>query len=146
MMVCQQCGRELPQGASKRQKYCAECAAKRRTMLRNIRIKSPNPFKTCLRCGEPLPPGCSASRQYCDECAKKRNIELTMARQRKKDKRARSQQEAEKTAADKAFCRECEYCGMSEYGTNLCDYLLKTGHRRGCKAGSKCDKRVRRSA
>lgn len=41
---------------------------------------------------------------------------------------------------DRKYCKECRY-HSGEYGENLCDYILHTGKRRGCKAGEGCERR-----
>ena len=97
--------------------------------------------RTCLRCGNPLPVLSSASRRYCDECGKQRNIELTRERQRKALKRAYEVRMAKQESKDRVWCRKCLYHGSEAYCFNLCDYLLMTGHRRGCRAGEGCAKR-----
>lgn len=97
--------------------------------------------RTCLRCGNPLPVLSSASRRYCDECGKQRNIELTRERQRKALKRAYEVRMAKQEVKDKAWCRKCIYHGSENYGNYLCDYILLTGKRRGCKPGEGCNQR-----
>lgn len=95
----------------------------------------------CLRCGQALPDGSSQSRRYCDVCAAERNRELTRERLRKGYERKRAEDLEKKERKDRAYCRKCEYYGSESYGGNLCDYLLRTGHRRGCKAGVGCIRR-----
>ncbi len=97
--------------------------------------------QTCLACGEPLPVGSSRSRRYCAECARKRNLELTVKRQQQAAvaRAAMAQQRTED--ADRAWCRRCVY-RSPHIESNLCDYLLNTGKRRGCKAGKGCERRV----
>lgn len=97
--------------------------------------------RTCLKCGQPLPEGSSCSRRYCDACGRQRNIELTRARQRKAAKRAYEVRMAKQESKDRAWCRKCLYHGSENYCLNLCDYLLLTGHRRGCRAGEGCNQR-----
>ena len=97
--------------------------------------------RTCLRCGQPLPEGSSCSRRYCDACGKQWNIELTRERQRRKDKRQAEIVAERRDKADRAYCRTCVYHGSENYGNYLCDYLLLTGTRRGCKAGVGCERR-----
>lgn len=45
-------------------------------------------------------------------------------------------------AQDKARCKNCAYSGRLSgadgAGTLICDYILKTGHRRPCELGEKC--------
>lgn len=102
---------------------------------------------TCLQCGELLPKGSSRCRLYCPECSRKRNIEQTIKRQQQARK-ARAALAAQRVEnADKAYCRECIYYGAKVGSGNLCDYILHTGIRRGCKAGEGCERRkIRRSA
>lgn len=97
--------------------------------------------RTCLRCGQPLPEGASCSRRYCDACGKQRNIELTRARQERQAKQRQAVSELKQWIADKRYCRKCEFSGTNKYCNNLCDYMLITGHRRGCRAGVGCKKR-----
>jgi len=97
--------------------------------------------RICLRCGNELPITSGQSRKFCDACAKEHNRELTRERQRKA---ARAMQEAraeKQEAADRAYCKACVYYA-SQYGGNLCDYILHTGRRRGCKAGEGCERRA----
>jgi hypothetical protein len=109
-----------------------------------IRIKAAVSSRTCLKCGGPLPEGCSASKQYCDECARKRNIELTMRRQEQARKMRVALAMQRQENADRAWCRKCIYYGNENTAYNLCDYMLKTGKRRGCHYGNGCEKRGRR--
>lgn len=97
--------------------------------------------RTCLRCGQPLPDGCSASRRYCEQCGLERNRELTRERLRKGYERKLAEDRERQENRDRAYCRKCEYYGSESYGGNLCDYMLRTGHRRGCKAGVGCMRR-----
>ena len=98
----------------------------------------------CLRCGKPLPVGCSRSRKYCPECGRKQNIELTVKRQQASREYFARKRAESREAADREFCRQCVYCGEGEYHNNLCDYMLRTGERRGCHYGVACTKRIRR--
>lgn len=97
--------------------------------------------RICLRCGSELPATCSISRKYCDACGKQRNIELTIRRKQTAKAYYEKQRAEKQDAADREYCKPCTYYGSEEYGGNLCDYLLKTGHRRGCKAGVGCNMR-----
>ena len=96
---------------------------------------------TCLRCGQPLPEGSSRSRRFCPECGRLRNIEMTQARQQAAARKREEKREFDQAFADRAYCKPCDYYGSEDYGKNLCDYILKTGHRRGCKAGVGCTQR-----
>lgn len=98
--------------------------------------------RTCLRCGEFLPAGCSLSRQYCPACGRLRNLELTKARQRAAARKREEQRAADQALADREYCRECVYYGSGEYHRNLCDFMLRTGHRRGCHFGEGCERRT----
>ena len=40
-------------------------------------------------------------------------------------------------------CKKCEYHGYVLFHELCCDYILKTGHLRGCPAGSKCTKFIK---
>lgn len=42
---------------------------------------------------------------------------------------------------DKADCKKAAEM-LGEYSANLCDYILDTGQRRGCKCGVGCEKRI----
>ena len=43
---------------------------------------------------------------------------------------------------DRVYCSKCLYaCGLSGRADYLCEYILFTGERRGCKAGRGCTKR-----
>ena len=97
---------------------------------------------TCLICGKLLPKGCSQSRRYCDACAAERNREQTRERMRKLNARRYIVLQEKQETKDRRFCRECRYYGSESYGRNLCDYLLQTGHMRGCPYGVGCTKRV----
>ena len=37
-------------------------------------------------------------------------------------------------------CKKRKYMGRLHGGMETCDYILKTGHARGCEPGEKCDK------
>ena len=38
-------------------------------------------------------------------------------------------------------CKDCIYFSMNRhYSNKSCDYIIKTGKRRGCPAGDECDK------
>ena len=92
--------------------------------------------RTCLRCGGDLPAGCSPSVSYCIACREYFRKE-TMRRHYEEYMRKQANRQEYR---DRQWCKECRYrCG--EYGTNLCDYIIKTGHRRGCKPGEGCAKR-----
>lgn len=98
--------------------------------------------RTCLRCGGLLPAGSSLSRKYCPECGRLRNIELTQKRQEAQRKTMARRREEDQAFRDRAYCKVCDYYGSEEYGGNLCDYMLRTGRRRGCKVGVGCERRV----
>jgi predicted RNA-binding Zn-ribbon protein involved in translation (DUF1610 family) len=98
--------------------------------------------RTCLRCGNTLPAGSSLSRKYCPECGRLRNIELTQARQQAAARKREEKQKTDQAYADREYCKICDYYGSEEYGGNLCDYMLRTGRRRGCKAGEGCERRA----
>ena len=97
--------------------------------------------RACLRCGNILPQGSGQSRKYCAECGRRRNIELTQARQQAAARKREEKRAADQAYADREYCRSCKYYGSGEYHNNLCDYILKTGHVRGCKAGVGCKRR-----
>lgn len=96
----------------------------------------------CLRCGGKLPEGCALTRKYCTACAAERNRELTRERTRKAHHRSVVALQTKQAAEDRAYCKKCVYYGSEEYGNNLCDYILKVGHRRGCPIGVGCVCRV----
>ena len=95
----------------------------------------------CLRCGGTLPENAAPSRLYCNECAAERNRELKRERLARARKKACTIRQAKQDVKDRAWCKKCAYYGSEEYGGNLCDYLLRTGKRRGCKAGEGCERR-----
>ena len=106
-------------------------------------------MRRCQICGKELPIGSSAARKYCQPCSKQHNIELTKLRQQRfsqKRSEARAeqaviqQQVRELREEDKAYCAMCVYKGRCSEDY-LCDYLVVTGKRRGCKAGKGCKKR-----
>lgn len=106
-------------------------------------------MRRCQICGKELPIGSSASRKYCQQCSKQHNIELTKLRQQRfsqKRSEARAEQAViqqpvrELREEDKAYCSKCVYKGRCSEDY-LCDYLVMTGKRRGCKAGKGCKKR-----
>ena len=47
---------------------------------------------------------------------------------------------SEETAHEFQYCRRCIY--LSRSGQATCDYIVLTGHMRGCPAGVGCDRRV----
>ena len=95
----------------------------------------------CLRCGGTLPENAAPSRLYCNECAKERNRELSRERAARAREKAYAIHLNKQNTKDRNYCKKCVYYGSEEYGGNLCDYMLRTGHRRGCKAGEGCTKR-----
>lgn len=97
--------------------------------------------RTCLRCGLPLPEGCSQSRKYCNECAKKHDAELKAKRQQRAAQMREARAEQRAADADREWCKPCAFCSQ-HFESHLCDYLIRTGHRRGCKAGEGCERRV----
>ena len=97
--------------------------------------------RTCLQCGQPLPEGSSCSRRYCDECGKKRNSEMTLARQRERERVQREAAEIRQAAANRLYCRKCIYAHTGKYPTHLCDYILIMGKHRKCKPGIGCTER-----
>lgn len=96
----------------------------------------------CLRCGGKLPFGCCTTKKYCDKCAAERNRERARERQRKAVQRMQEVNAERFYNADREYCKPCIYCGVGEYSSNLCDYILDTGHIRGCKYGVGCEKRI----
>lgn len=92
--------------------------------------------RTCLRCGCELPTWCSPSVSYCVDCRQKIRNERLARQYAEYLKRQETKQET----LDRKYCKPCEY-HSGEYGENLCDYILHTGRRRGCKAGEGCEKR-----
>lgn len=96
----------------------------------------------CLRCGKEMPETTVYTRKYCDKCTIERKMQSAIERE-KRDARAQSdERNIEVEAENRQYCKPCIYCGVGEYSSNLCDYLLETGHIRGCKYGVGCDKRV----
>ena len=96
----------------------------------------------CLRCGGPLPEYAARARKYCDDCAAERNRELTRERLARAKQKAYILRQEKQDAKDHEYCKVCVYSGSEDYGGNLCDYILRTGHRRGCKYGEGCERRV----
>lgn len=96
----------------------------------------------CLRCGNPLPDGSYLTRKYCDKCGAERKKELRRERERIAREQSIAAHQEKQDAADREYCKPCIYRGSVEYGNNLCDYILLTGKRRGCKAGVGCTERV----
>lgn len=114
--------------------------------------------KRCENCGiEYIPTG--GAQKYCESCAAEIDREkkrLYAEKKRKEDPdyfkrkyaefraRQKESQKVGKPKPDKAnlcnekICRTCKY-GNKHTSTVTCDYLVITGHRRGCPAGS-CDK------
>jgi len=101
-----------------------------------------SPLRICLRCGNTLPTMSGLARKYCDECAAERNRELTRERRQKAARRMQEVRQQSKSMEDRKYCRKCIYYGSEEYGHNLCDYMLRTGLRRGCHYGTGCERRV----
>ena len=93
--------------------------------------------RTCLRCGGDLPAWASPSVSYCVACRKKIHNEALARQYAEWVKRQANKQETR----DRAYCKDCRY-HSGTYGENLCDYILSTGKRRGCKAGEGCERRV----
>lgn len=106
--------------------------------------------RKCKVCGKPFPPGTVATKRYCDPCreklAKEREAKRKEERRSEREKAAKENlaaQNGEMTIlrkADMAYCAKCIYRGsFSE--SYLCNYLMMTCERRGCRAGVGCDKR-----
>lgn len=144
-MTCQQCGRELPPGTHPRTQFCRSCIRERHIAGVRKRALQASIYKTCLRCGRDLEPGSCISKRYCANCSAEMAAELKARREQEKAKKAATAAALVQAARDRAYCRDCVYSGMSEYSVNLCDYLLKTGKQRGCKAGEGCPKQKRRA-
>lgn len=96
----------------------------------------------CLRCGNALPDGCYLTKKYCDKCVADRNRERARERKKKAVQRMIEAKAEKNYNADREYCKSCVHYGTGEYSSNLCDYILDTGHRRGCKAGVGCAERV----
>ncbi len=97
--------------------------------------------RTCLKCGKLLPEGSSNSRQYCDQCAYERNLELTRERMKELNQKSVDAAAQKQTAKDRAYCHKCIY-GNKHNDDYLCNYIMRTGHQRGCKPGEGCTMRV----
>ena len=103
-------------------------------------------IRECQLCGKPLAENAAAARKYCPECSRVHSRELTRRRRKELARiKAMKKQEAAPQRVpdeiDRAYCQYCKYSGV--YTDNyLCNYILKTGTRRGCKAGVGCTKRV----
>lgn len=100
-------------------------------------------IRNCAICGKQLPENSPWSRKYCPECsyayARQRSRERNRERNRKKTPQPVPQRAPSKL--DMKYCRCCKYSGVysEDY---LCQYILRTGTRRGCKPGVGCEKRV----
>ena len=109
-------------------------------------------MKSCIMCGAEFPEGTPAARKYCLDCgAIKYKQDQQRRNERKRErKRARKAQEQNlkpphdpKTLQeiDKRYCGKCVYAG-SFSANYLCNFMLMTGERRGCKAGVGCNRRL----
>ncbi len=80
------------------------------------------------------------SVKYCPNCRREMNAErLRQRREKMAVKRAESMAETQ-AARDRAYCAQCFW--HAKIGGNLCDYMLQTGEKRGCKAGEGCIRRA----
>lgn len=41
------------------------------------------------------------------------------------------------------YCKDCQYRAADTRGIHSCEYILVTGHRRGCPPGALCTKKER---
>lgn len=98
--------------------------------------------RICLRCGNVLPAECSISRRYCENCGKLMSMQLRLARQKREEQRKAAERELTQEEENRKYCKKCCYYGSEAYGGNLCDFMLTTGQRRGCKYGVGCEKRI----
>ena len=103
-------------------------------------------IRECQLCGIRLPENAPAARKYCPECSELHSRELQRIRRRKlaaekETVRKEIPQQRVPDEIDRKYCQHCKYSGVytEDY---LCNYILKTGTRRGCKAGAGCTKRV----
>ncbi len=107
--------------------------------------------RKCRMCGVVFPPNTPATRKYCLDCsairykenqarqkAKRKALDAVKAQERKKE-----EQKLPKTLseADKRYCRKCVYAGAFT-ANYLCNFMVMTGERRGCKAGVGCERRL----
>ena len=105
--------------------------------------------RKCQMCGAVFPEGTPASRKYCYDCWTIRHKEADLRCREKRREKAKEKAEAAKknspertsTKANRAYCGKCFYHGFIREGNMTCDYILLTGHRRGCKFGAGCEKR-----
>ena len=106
-------------------------------------------MRACLDCGVPFTEKDSPLKKRCSACQRLHKIEIT---KKKEEERRRKDAEMKKkqylpnldnrilAKADVDYCEPCEYHGKFDAGY-LCNYILDTGQRRGCKAGVGCTKR-----
>lgn len=103
----------------------------------------------CILCGEVIPDK-RGGRCYCQACSaymraereRKHNEEVQVLRIKHEiEPKPVPKREVTLKKADMAYCRKCDYHGNFDQQI-LCEYLYRTGERRGCPAGIGCDKRV----
>ena len=108
------------------------------------------PERRCQMCGVVFPEGTAPTRKYCFDCLEIRHEQARIRHREKERLKAReraaeakkNRQKTTNPKTDRAYCGKCIYHGFIRDGLMTCDYILLTGHRRGCKAGAGCDKRA----
>lgn len=99
----------------------------------------------CILCGAELP-NRRGGRCYCKACSEYMRNE----RIREHNESIRTikidpdppkvKREVTLKREDMDYCRKCDYHGNFDQQV-LCEYMVRTGHRRGCKPGVGCEKR-----
>ena len=102
----------------------------------------------CILCGAELP-NRKGGRCYCKPCGEyMRAKRLREGNEERKVLRIKHEiepkppekREVTLKKADMAYCRKCDYHGNFDQQI-LCEYMVRTGHRRGCRSGAGCEKR-----
>lgn len=125
--VCPVCGKIF--NAKGRKKYCS-AACRRQSTLKQAEIT-----KKCAICGKTFVTRCH-QRKYCsDECIliarKKRDQEL-------REEKRKNQPVISPNDMRNCKHKDCKYRGSIDHQT-CCEYILVTGHKRGCTIAD-CDK------
>ncbi len=108
----------------------------------------------CILCGTVLP-NRKGGRCYCKPCGEymraERNRkgneerkELRVLREIAPKPKPAYIQPSAISKTDEAYCKGCFYHNTHN-DAYLCNYIIKTGHKRGCPAGVGCNKRRKQS-
>lgn len=102
----------------------------------------------CILCGTELP-NKRGGRCYCPSCSAYMRAKRTQEGNEERkvlrilheiEPKPAGKREVTLKKADIAYCKKCGFHGNFDQQI-LCEYMVRTGHRRGCPAGAGCEKR-----